>query len=148
MLVTQSCLTLCHPMDCNPPDSSVHGIHQARILEWVAMPCSRGSSQPRDRTQSPALQADALPSEPPGKPLKLKVESLSRVQLLATPWTVTHQAPPSMGFSRQEYWRGLPFPSPGDLPNPLIAGRFHTISTIREAPKYFIYSPIHIFRKQ
>ena len=45
------------------------------------------------------------------------VKSLSRVQLFATPWTVAHQAPPSMGFSRQEYWSGLPFPSPGDLPN-------------------------------
>ena len=50
-LVTQSCLTLCDPMDCSPPGSSVHGILQAKILEWVAMPFSRGSSQPRDRTQ-------------------------------------------------------------------------------------------------
>ena len=50
-LVTQSCLTLCDPMDCSPPGSSVHEILQARILEWVAMPSSRGSSQPRDRTQ-------------------------------------------------------------------------------------------------
>ena len=54
---------------------------------------------------------------------KVKVKSLSRVQLFATPWTVAHQAPPSMGFSRQEYWRGLPFPSPGDLPNPGIEPR-------------------------
>ena len=51
VLVTQSCLTLCDPVDCNPPGSSVHGILQARILEWVAMPSSRGSSRPRDRTQ-------------------------------------------------------------------------------------------------
>ena len=50
-LVTQSCLTLCDPMDCSPPGFSVHGILQARMLEWVAMPSSRGSSQPRDRTQ-------------------------------------------------------------------------------------------------
>ena len=49
-----------------------------------------------------------------------KVKLLSRVQLLATPWTVVHQAPPSMEFSRQEYWSGLPFPSPGDLPDPGI----------------------------
>ena len=49
-----------------------------------------------------------------------KVKSLSRVRLFATPWTVAYQAPPSMGFSRQEYWSGLPFPSPGDLPNPWI----------------------------
>ena len=50
----------------------------------------------------------------------MKVKSLSCVQLLATPWTVAHQAPPSMGFSRQEYWSGLPFPSPGNLPDPVI----------------------------
>ena len=48
----------------------------------------------------------------------MKVKSLSRVQLFATLWTVAHHAPLSMGFSRQEYWSGLPFPSPGDLPNP------------------------------
>ena len=48
------------------------------------------------------------------------VKSLSRVRLFATPWTVVYQAPPSMGFSRQEYWSGLPFPSPGDLPDPGI----------------------------
>ena len=47
---------------------------------------------------------------------EVKVKSLSRVRLFATPWTVAYQAPPSMGFSRQEYWSGLPFPSPGDLP--------------------------------
>ena len=60
--------------------------------------------------------------------MKLKVKLLSRVQLFATPWTVAYQAPLSMGFSRQEYWSGLPFPSPGDL-----AGRFFTSSTIWEA---------------
>ena len=54
---------------------------------------------------------------------KVKVKSLSRVGLFATPWTVVHQAPPSMGFSRQEYWSGLPFPSPGDLPDPGIEPR-------------------------
>ena len=52
--------------------------------------------------------------------VKVKVMSLSRVRLFATPWTVAYQAPPSVGFSRQEYWSGLPFPSPGDLPNPGI----------------------------
>ena len=51
---------------------------------------------------------------------KVKVKSLSRVLLIATPWTVAYQAPPSMGFSRQEDWNGLPFPSPGDLPDPGI----------------------------
>ena len=53
----------------------------------------------------------------------MKVKWLSRVRLFATPWTVAHQAPPSMGFSRQEYWSGLPFPSPGDLPDPGIEPR-------------------------
>ena len=52
--------------------------------------------------------------------MSLKVKSLSRVQLFATPWTVAYQAPPSMGFSRQECWSGLPFPSPGNLPDPGI----------------------------
>ena len=63
----QSCPVLCvsDPLDCSPPGSSVHGILQARILEWAAS--SRGSSQPRDQTGSPALQADSL-AESPGKP--------------------------------------------------------------------------------
>jgi len=54
---------------------------------------------------------------------KGKVKSLSRVRLFATPWTIAYQASPSMGFSRQEYWSGLPFPSPGDLPDPGIKPR-------------------------
>ena len=53
----------------------------------------------------------------------MKAKLLSRVRLFETPWTVAHQAPPSMGFSRQEYWSGLPFPSPGNLPNPGIEPR-------------------------
>ena len=53
----------------------------------------------------------------------MKVKSVSRVQLFTTLWTVAHKAPPSMGFSRQEYWSGLPFPSPGDLPDPGIEPR-------------------------
>ena len=56
----------------------------------------------------------------------MKVKSLSRVQLFATPWTVAYQAPPCMGFSRQEYWSGLPFPSPGDLPDPGIEPGSHS----------------------
>ena len=59
--------------------------------------------------------------------LKVKVKSLSRVQLLATPWTVAHQAPPFLEFSRQEYWSGLPFPPPGDLPDPGIKPRSPTL---------------------
>ena len=57
----------------------------------------------------------------------MKVKSLSRVRLFATPWTVAYQAPPSMGFSRQECWSGLPFPSPGDLPDPGIEPRSPTL---------------------
>ena len=59
-----SCPTLCNSMNCSPPGSSVHGILQARILEWVVMPFSRGSSQPRFEPRSPSLQADSLPTEP------------------------------------------------------------------------------------
>ena len=67
--VTQSCLTLWDPVDCSPPGSSIHGILQARILEWVAISFSKGSSWPGIEPRSPSLQADALTSEPPGKPL-------------------------------------------------------------------------------
>ena len=59
--------------------------------------------------------------------MKVKVKSLSHVGLFATPWIVAYQAPQSMGFSRQEYWRGLPFPSPGDLPDPEIEPRSPTL---------------------
>ena len=76
--------------------------------------------------------------------MKVKVKSLSHVWLFLAPWTVAYQAPPSMGFSRQEYWTGLPFPSPGDLPDPGvesgspgIAGRSFTIWTTREA--FYLY---------
>ena len=69
----QSCLTLCNPVDCNAADCSVHGILQVRILEWVAMPSSKGSSWPRDRTHIYCLlpwQVGSLPPGPPGSPLK------------------------------------------------------------------------------
>ena len=84
----QSCPTLCDPIDGSPPGSSVHGILQARTLEWVAISFSSAWKW------------------------KVKMKSFSRVRLLATPWTAAHQAPLSMGFSRQEYWSGLPLPSP------------------------------------
>ena len=84
----QSCPTLCDPIDGSPPSSPVPGILQARILEWVAISSSNAWKW------------------------KVKVKSLSRVRLVATPWTVAHQAPLSMGFSRQEYWNGVPLPSP------------------------------------
>ena len=88
---------------------------------------SRGSSDPAIEPVpliSPALAGRFFTTsatwEAHFNSLKVKVKLLSRVRLSATPWTVAHQAPRSMGFSRQEYWRGLPFPSPGDLPNPGI----------------------------
>ena len=61
---------LCDPVDCSLPGSFVHGILQARILEWVAISFSRGSSRPKDQTRSPALEAGVLTSEPPGKPIR------------------------------------------------------------------------------
>ena len=67
VLATQSCLTLCDPVGYSPPGSSVHGILQERIVEWIPSPFSRGSSQLRDRIPSPASQVDSLPSEPPEK---------------------------------------------------------------------------------
>ena len=84
----QFCPTLCDPRNGSPPGSPVPGILQARTLEWVAISFS-----------------DAWK-------WKVKVRSLSRVRLFAAPWTAAYQAPPSMGFSRQEYWSGLPLPSP------------------------------------
>ena len=84
----QLCPTLHDPMDCSLPGSSVHGISQARILEWGAISFSNAWKW------------------------KVKVKSLSRVRLFTTPWTVAYQARLSMGFSRQEYCSGLPLPSP------------------------------------
>ena len=84
----QSCPTLCHPIDGSPPGSPVPGILQARTLEWVAIAFSNAWKW------------------------KVKVKLLSRVRLFATPWTTAHQAPPSMGFSRQESCSGMPLPSP------------------------------------
>ena len=98
----QSCLTLCDPIDSSPPGSAVPGILQARTLEWVAISFSNAWKR------------------------KVKVKSLSCVQLLATPWTAAHQAPPSMGFSRQEYWNGVPLPSP--LQNCLFASSANKIT--------------------
>ena len=78
----QLCLTLCDPIDCSLPGSSVPGILQARTQEWVSISF-----------------------------WKVKVKSFSHARLFTTPWTAAYQAPPSMGFSRQEYWSGLPSPS-------------------------------------
>ena len=84
----QSCPTLCDPIDGSPPGCAVPGILQARTLEWVAISFSNAWKW------------------------KVKVKSLSHVQLLATPWTAAYQAPLPMGLSRQEYWSGVPLPSP------------------------------------
>ena len=84
----QSCPTLCNPIDGSPPGSPIPGILQAKTLEWVAIAFSNAWKW------------------------KVKVKSLSRVRLLTTPWTAAHEAPPSMGFSSQEYWSGVPLPSP------------------------------------
>ena len=161
--------TLCDPMDRTPSGSSVHGILQARRLEWVAVPSSRGSSWPRNWThvycgscivggfftveppgkphalyaaaakslQSCRTLCDPIDDSPPGSPVpgilqartlewvaisfsnawkwKVKVRWLSHVRLFVSPWTVAHQAFPSMGFSRQEYWSGVPLLSPHAL---------------------------------
>ena len=80
----QSCPTLCNPIDDSPPGSPVPGILQARTLEWVAISFSNAWKW------------------------KVKVKSLSWVRLLVTPWTAAYQAPPSMGFSRREYWSRVP----------------------------------------
>ena len=116
--VSKSCLTPCGPIGCSPPGSSVHGISQAGILEWVTISFSRGSSQPWDQTHvSWNGRWILLPHTHTHTHTCVKVKSLSCVQFIVTPWTVAYQAPPSMGFFRKEYWSGLPFPSPEDLPN-------------------------------
>ena len=102
---------LCDTMDCSLPGPSVHGISQTRILEWVAMPSSRGSSQPRDQTHiscGSCVAGGFFTPEPPERKT-VGVKLLSPVQLFATPWMVAYQAPLSMGFSRQEYWSGFHF---------------------------------------
>ena len=67
----QWCLTLCNPMNCSPQGSSVHGIFQARVLEWVGMPSSRASSQPRDQTQVSCIAGRFVTAETPGKPSRI-----------------------------------------------------------------------------
>ena len=216
--VTQLCPTLFDPMDYSLPGSSVHGILQARILEWVklthlcptlcdpkdytvhqipqarilewgACPFSRESSQPSDRTQvshiagrfftrwatreaqeywsrllfptlgdlpdpriepkspvAPAMAGELFATEPPGKPKCYMHDKSLQLFPIAILWTVACQALLSMGFSRQEYWSGLPCSPPGDLPNPgieptsltspTLAGGFFTTSTTWEAQAF------------
>ena len=121
-MLSLSCLTLCDPMNCSPPCSSLYGIFQARILEQVAISYSRGPSYPGIKPVSPRglwhWQIDSLPLSHLGS---LGIQSgmllnhFSHVRLCATPWTIAHQAPLSMGFPSQAYWSGLPFPTLGDL---------------------------------
>ena len=85
---SQSCLTLCDAVDGSQPGSPIPVILQARTLEWVAISFFNAWKR------------------------KVNMKSLSRVRLFATPWTAAFQAPPSMGFSRQDYWSGVPLPSP------------------------------------
>ena len=156
-LCVYSVVSDCDPMDCSPPGSSVHGIFQVRILEWVAISCSRGSSQPRGQTHVSYMgrlilyycftwevqnliiyyKMNILVTKTQVKKqnvasllqvlskctnsikssafltfmLLLLLSRCSCVRLCATPQTAAHQAPPSLGFSRQEHWSGLPFPS-------------------------------------
>ena len=77
-----------------------------------------------------AHQTPLLVGFPRQERKKVKVKSLNRVLLFVTPWTVAHQAPPSMGFCRQEYWSGLPFPPPGDLPDPGIQSVSHALRVV------------------
>ena len=105
----QSCPTLCNPIDSSPPGSPVPGILQARTLEQVAISFSNAWKW------------------------KVKVKSLSRVWLLATPWTAAYQGPLSMGFSKQEYWSGVP------LPSPMVFARWYQFPLSFLRP--FIYIP-------
>ena len=164
-LVAHVCPVLCNLIYCSPPGSSVHGILQARILQWVAISISRGSFWPRDWTytsctirwtlnaaaaaakslQSCLTLCDPTDGSPPGSPVpgilqartmewvaisfsnawkwKVKVKLLSHVRLFATPWTAAYQVHLSMGFSRQEYWSGLPLLSSGHSINIRKLGR-------------------------
>ena len=108
----QSCPTLCDPIDGNPPRSPVPGILRARTLERVAISFSNAWKW------------------------KEKVKSLSRVRLLATPWAAAYQAPPSMGFSRQEYWSGVPLPSPNISIISAKKKKKKTKSLIHATPKF------------
>ena len=123
----QSCPTLCDPIDGSPPGSPVPGILQARTLEWVAIAFSNAWKW------------------------KVKVKSLSCVRLFSTPWIVAHQALVSMGFSKQEYWIGLPFLPSEDLPHPVIkpaspawAGRLFTTEPAGKPIGECQFIPIHI----
>ena len=117
----QLCPTLWDPIDSSPPGSLVPGILQARTLEWVAISFSNAWKW------------------------RVRVKLLSHVRLLATPWTAAYQAPASMGFSRQEYWSGVPLPSPlnilfiiktGTLKSLTVIGLLSTLSVLSMFASY------------
>ena len=107
----QSWPTLCDPIDGSPPGSPIPGILQARTLEWVAISFSNAWKW------------------------KVKVKSLSHVWLFVTPWTAAYQAPPFMGFSRQEYWGGVPLPSPENTLASIICERWVILDALRNLQK-------------
>ena len=108
--VAQSCPTLCDPMDCSLPGFSVHGILQARILEWVTISFSRGSSRPRDRTRISHIGGRCFNLWATRKTHMAKL--LQSCPTLCNPIDGSPPGSPSLGFSRQEHWSGLPFPPP------------------------------------
>ena len=115
----QSWPTLCDPIDSNPPGSTVPGILQARTLEWVAISFSNAGKW------------------------KVKVKSLSHVWLFTTQWTAAHQAPPPMGFSRQEYRSGVPLPSPNSFTLRCWKYRLLTFPVLSETKTCLFKQPIH-----
>ena len=110
----QSCLTLCDPIDSNPPGSPISEIVQSRTLEWGAISFSNAWNW------------------------KVRVKPLSHVWLLATPWTAAYQAPPSVGFSRQEYWSGLPLGVNISLSCSPIAQFVKNLPAIQETLVWFL----------
>ena len=118
-----SCVQLWDPIDGSPPGSAVPGILQARTLEWVAISFSNAWKW------------------------KVKVKLLSRVWLFATLWTAAHQAPPPMGFSRQEYWSGVISPSPNVYPSLYYFHlALHRYQNFSGQPHYFEYCPVLHYR--
>ena len=116
--VAQLCPSLRDPMDCSLPGCSIYGIFQVRVLEWVAISFSNAGKW------------------------KMKVKSLSRVWLLATPWTAAYQAALSMGFSRQEYWSGVPLPSLMTNLDSILKSRDITLPTKVSLVKAIVFTVV------
>ena len=133
--VTQSCLTLSDPMDCSLPGSSIHGIFQARV--WSGLPLPSPAQPYKCISKCYFLYGNV--------PRRCVLSYFSCVRLFVTLWTIAHQAPLSIGFSRQEHWSGFPCPPPGDLPDPgikltsfmspVLAGGFFTSATWEAPPE-------------